>query len=395
MTISSDNLLNEAVSLGIINISGVQEIIMATKRQQIKKQHPFKITAPPDSNHRWQTYVKNADGKRSVLRAQTEEELLDKLIAHYSRETHLENLFSNVYEEWIEYKKSITSSPNTITRHRQHYKKYFENSILKDKPIDKIDELMLEKECNRIVRDYNLSRKEWGNVKTVLKGMFEYAVRKKILKENPLDRVQIKVKYRQIVKKSGKTQTYNTEELQNLNQYLIEKFAETGDSSFIGIQLNFYLGLRVGELAALKWSDIEDEKLHVTREEIRDQELRQYYVVEHTKTNHDRYVILVPKALELLSKIERTGDYIFMRNGERIYSRQFAYVLEKYAERMSIPTKSTHKVRKTYASRLNAAGVPLDCIREMLGHTELTTTLGYIYNPLTDAETYKLLEAAL
>lgn len=111
--------------------------------------------------------------------------------------------------------------------------------------------------------------------------------------------------------------------------------------------------------------------------------------------DNNRYVILVPKAIAVLEKIPKEGSYIFMRNGERITSRQVAYVLEKFAERQGTHTKSTHKMRKTYASNLNANGVPLDCIREMLGHSSLSTTLGYIYNPLTESETYKLIEKAL
>ena len=70
-------------------------------------------------------------------------------------------------------------------------------------------------------------------------------------------------------------------------------------------------------------------------------------------------------------------------------------VLEKYAERNGQKTKSTHKMRKTYASKLNANGVPLDCIREQLGHSRLSTTLGYIYNPLTEQQTYDLITSAL
>ena len=62
---------------------------------------------------------------------------------------------------------------------------------------------------------------------------------------------------------------------------------------------------------------------------------------------------------------------------------------------MGLKTKSTHKMRKTYASNLNAHGVPLDSIRELLGHTNLQTTLGYIYNPLTEKETYNLISQAL
>ena len=70
--------------------------------------------------------------------------------------------------------------------------------------VRKIDELLLESECNRIVKEFNLARKEWGNVKTILNGMFVYAVRKKYLHENIMDHVVIHVKFRQVVKKTGK-----------------------------------------------------------------------------------------------------------------------------------------------------------------------------------------------
>ena len=131
------------------------------------------------------------------------------------------------------------------------------------------------------------------------------------------------------------------------------------------------------------------------REEVRNQDTNQYEIVEHTKTNRDRFVVLVPKAVNLLQKLDRDGDYIFMRDGSRITSGQIAYVLEKYAQRQGVATKSTHKMRKAYASNLNANGVPLDCIRELLGHSSLSTTLGYIYNPLTEKETYDLISRAL
>lgn len=96
-----------------------------------------------------------------------------------------------------------------------------------------------------------------------------------------------------------------------------------------------------------------------------------------------------------MQKLERQSEYVFVRNGERITSRQIAYILEKYAERKGLTIKSTHKMRKTFTSNLNAKGVPLDCIRELLGYSDIQTTLGYIYNPLTEKETYDLISEAL
>lgn len=390
-------ILQNAVELGIINIDSALDILMMSKKLQILKIHPYAITPPATESGRWQTCYKDEKGKRKNIKAQSKEELLDKLIPIYFANTHLDKLtFYGLYEEWLEYKATVTNSPNTIKRHKQHYRKYFEPSSLHDMKIKKIDELILEQECNRIVKEYNLSRKEWCNIKTILNGMFSYSIRKRYLIENLIDKVQIYVKYRQIVKKTGRTETYNTEELEELNRYLDKMYMETEDVAFLAVKINFLLGLRVGELVALKWEDCQDlSHLHVVREEVRDQETNQYEVVEHTKTNRDRFVILIPKAVSILEKIPKQGKYIFMRDGERITSRQIAYVLEKFAERQGVRTKSTHKMRKTYASNLNANGVPLDCIREMLGHSNLSTTLGYIYNPLTEKETYDLITKAL
>lgn len=390
-------LLKEVIDYGIIDADSVLDMLMSNKREQVLKIHPYAITPPTSEDGRWQTTYKEVNGKRRNIKAPSKEALLDKLISFYFSNPHTDKMtFHTLYEEWLEYKQSVTNSPNTIKRHEQHYRKYFEPSVLHEKKLKQLDELLLEKECNRIVKGYNLSRKEWGNIKTILNGMFAYAVRKKYLTENPMENVKILVKFKQIVKKTGKTETYNSDELKSLNQYLDRMYAETLDTSFLAVKLNFLLGLRVGELVALKWEDYSDmNHLHIVREEVRNQNTNTYEVVEHTKTNSDRFVVLVPKAINILQKVKRSSDYIFTRNGERLTSRQVAYVLEKYAERQGVAIKSTHKMRKTYASNLNASGVPLDCIRELLGHSNLNTTLGYIYNPLTEKETYNLIAKAL
>lgn len=391
------SILKDAVNAGILDIDSVLDTLMSTKREKILKIHSYAITPPASENGRWQTCYKDEKGKRKNIKAQTKEELLDKLIPIYFSDSHLDKLtFYGLYEEWLEYKATVTNSPNTIKRHKQHYRKYFETSVLHDKKIKKIDELLLEQECNRIVKEFNLTRKEWCNARTILNGMFEYAVRKKYLTDNLMNKVQILIKFRQVVRKTGKTETYNSEELAEINKFLDREYEETQDASFLAVKVNFLLGLRVGELVALKWSDLNDANhIHIVREEIRDQTDNSYEVVEHTKTHKDRFVVVVPKALDILNRIERQGEYIFMRDGERITAIRISTILRKYANYQGVRIKSSHKMRKTYASNLNACGVPLDCIREMLGHSSLSTTLGYIYNPLTEKETFDLITKAL
>lgn len=236
----AQSTLSYALESGILDLDRVHELCMASKREQAKVLHPYSITPPAKDGERWRTNYTDRNGKRKTIRAQTEEALLDKLISLYLDRENLEKkTFQELFEEWIAYKAQITTSPNTILRHRQHFKKYIASSKLYQIRILKITEILLETECNRIVKGFNLSNKEWVNLKTILNGMFEYA------------------------------------------------------------------------------------------------------------------------------------------------------------ERFDLQVKSSYKLRKTYASMCNANGVPIDFIREQLGHASLSTTYGYIYNPLTEAESYKMLTDVL
>lgn len=387
--------LTEAIDLGIIDMSAVHQSIMMNRKQQVLKMHKYKISLGSDG--RYQTmFVDTATGKRKNIKGRSEDEILTKLVDLYYQTSYIDNLtFHDVYTEWLEHKKLTTSSVNTIVRHRQHYERYFANSKLDKMKFSKIDSIKLEEECCQIIKNFNMSHKEWQNVKTILNGMYDLALTKKYIASNVMQDVKITVKFRQVAKKSAKTEVFNNNELKDLQEYLDCMMSDTQDASFYAVRVNLFLGLRVGELVALKWADIENHSLHVVREEVRNQETNTYEIEEHTKTHEDRYVMLIPQALELFNQIDRHGEYVFMRNGERLTSRQIQYVLEKYAERNDKIVKRSHKMRKTFASRLANAGVALDFVREQMGHTNLETTLSYVYNTATDAETYDMMSKAL
>lgn len=68
----------------------------------------------------------------------------------------------------------------------------------------------------------------------------------------------------------------------------------------MAVRINFFMGLRVGELVALKWEDFyEGNQIHVVREEVRDQTANKVIIADYTKTNTDRHVYLIPDALEI------------------------------------------------------------------------------------------------
>ena len=187
-----------------------------------------------------------------------------------------------------------------------------------------------------MVKEHELTAKEYSNVKTIIKGLFEYAYDQEMIRENIFNRVKISVRFRQPKLKAGETETYSSDELALLQDYLLDAYHRTGDNAYIAVALNFYLDLRVGELVALKWSDLTDaQHLHIQREELRDHEKHVYFVEDHTKTYQERYVHLVAKAQKLLMLMKNdsnsdANDWMFQRDGKRVTSRQINYILEKY-----------------------------------------------------------------
>lgn len=301
--------LQNVINGDILDMDSVVSMIMDYKRAKVQNIHKYKITTPKSENARWQTYIKKEGETRRSVKAQSEEELYEKLYNMYFEENTSETnskakkrskkTVYSLYLEWLEYKKTITDSNNTIKRHKQHYAKYFEKSVLHNKDIAEIESIWLEQQCNTIVKSNNLTRKEWVNIKTILSGMFRYAVRKGYITANPMSDIEIHVKFKQVVRKTSRTETYNTQELDALLEYIDTMYSKTKDAAFMAVKLNFLMGLRVGELVALKWSDIIEHDIHIVREEVRDQETNTYSVVEHTKTNRDRFVTLVPKAVDI------------------------------------------------------------------------------------------------
>ena len=381
------------------------------QRMNIEKRildlHHYTITPPKNEKDRWQTYVKPEGRKRKVIRDSSYDGLMDKLFNFYFNGVSFDSLtLGHLFEEWIEYKSTITESPNTIRRHEQHWNKYFKE--WSSKKLKTFDKLELQKQCNLLIKKNSMSSKEWQNIKTILNGIFGFAYDKGYISINPMKEIKITTKFRQIVKKTGKTETFQTDDFNALLCYFESSYISSKDLVWMSLMLDMYLGLRVGELSALRWCDVIDMKyLHIKCEEIKKSQKtadgwqHMYAVVNHTKTHTDRIIPLVPVAISILKRVRTDNSiinfsgYIFTRDGERLTSRQITYALEKACKDLGISVKRTHKIRKTVASRLNAGGVPLDAIREFLGHSNAETTLGYIYNPLIEEETYNIVAQAL
>lgn len=122
-----------------------------------------------------------------------------------------------------------------------------------------------------ILMDKDLSTKEYGNVKTVLQGMIRYArFEKKYTSINISNFFGDFRVGKNILKKSEKTDAQKcfTDEERIRILKLVDKKTDIRN---LAIHLRFQTGVRVGELAALKWEDIvwENGTLHIQRIETR------------------------------------------------------------------------------------------------------------------------------
>ena len=129
-------------------------------------------------------------------------------------------------------------------------------------------------------------------------------------------------------------------------------------------------GLRVSEIVNLKWEDIyfEEQKIHV----------------KNAKGKKDRMVALSEGILELLRKyysVYKPKDWLFEgQYGGQYSARSIQAVFQKAKIRARVsPNVSFHSLRHSYATHLHERGTDIKLIQELLGHSDIKTTLRYTH----------------
>ena len=369
--------------------------------EAVLKVHKHKITHLQGKDTRFCTYIP-ADNKRG--RKEVKKNTYNEMIAYLAEvyEIKAENpTFKEWFYTWLDYKETITTSSKTIRRHEQHFNRYFlspQSKLLNIKLMD-IDKFILEAECNKIVKNFNITKNEWGNLKTVLNGMFQPAFEKGIIKENTLKLITIGIRFRQINKQPSEKMVLQTGEYEALLEYLDEEFKEKQSIKYIAVKFGLFTVLRIGEIIALKWEDLDLENriMHVQREEVGDDyrdENRKWHgarkIVDHTKGYKDRYLDILSQAIEVLNLASffTNEGFVFRDGSGKITTNKYNHVLEDFAEYYASKyVKRSHALRRTYASRQQTV-IPISQIQADLGHSDLRTTQEYLYTCLLRQEIY-------
>ena len=141
-------------------------------------------------------------------------------------------------------------------------------------------------------------------------------------------------------------------------------------------------GLRIGELLALTWGDIDLKAGQITVSKSLYQ-AKDVVLVQATKTNQIRYVPLEPELLATLiahrKKLVGPKSVFCHPDGRLITRYEARRPLEDAAVKAGLKPFGWHVLRHTFASQLVIKGATLHDVQELLGHTTMTMTLRYAH----------------
>lgn len=226
-----------------------------------------------------------------------------------------------------------------------------------------------------------ITRKELNNVKSLLNHIYDYGV------EHDLNIVNVR---------AISTQDLNCKDVLNAeNVYTDEERAKIMQSALFdenqvyarAIRLHFNLCARLGEIKALKWSDIDFENRTIfIHAEVVNQLVNGVILakrVDHTKNKKEsgnRILYLNDDAMAIL-KAQRAenpfGEYVFIFHDDFLTTDQYNKVLKRICIRANVRYLSSHKIRFWAVTTMFNNGMNPRDIQSAAGHANMAMTEHY------------------
>jgi len=290
----------------------------------------------------------------------------------------VERTFGEACAEWLRYvEHERQRSASTLRDYRHTVRAHLVQAFGSDTPLASITTEDIDALRERLLAEGRLSRRSIQKILVILHGVLKRAKRKQWIASNPAEDAE-----RVTLKRSGDFAVLTPAEVEAL-----ARAAKSTQDAAIFVTAAFS-GLRLGELRALRWIDVDFEKrlLHVLRN------LPAHGVERAPKSGLVRSVPLVDRAAEVLDALSRrerwTGDFdrVFVNAlGGPVDGGRLRIRFREARDRAALKPLRFHDLRHTFGT-LAVRVFPLTDVKAYMGHADIQTTMLYVHHvPQHDA----------
>lgn len=337
------------------------------------------IISYKDTNGKWKQKSKQGFKTQKAAKPWIEETVDDlNNTVKYIDVDRKNDTFEIVLDAFIKHSK-LYNQPNTIKNYLNAKLSY---KNLLDLKINDITSIDIQACVDEMVKK-GLMATTIDNHVVKLKTIFKYAITHRVIKENPVINITMpkdKTKINERVKALTDTET-----IALLNKIEKDKYYRYWLISLVAVTC----GLRVGEMIALKWSDIEEKDLTLVvnkQWKLLKQKPETYGEGIVKRPNSNRTVPIPQSTLDELKKfkanhpIDISGRIFAYKNTNAVSTS-----LREYYKRIGYKI-SVHDLRHTYVSRLVANGLDFQTIAALIGDSvEITIkTYSHFTNDMMD-----------
>lgn len=172
---------------------------------------------------------------------------------------------------------------------------------------------------------------------------------------------------------------------------IVRKLMDSGDLTSLGIIFSLFTGVRIGELCGLRWGDIDFEASVVTVsrtvERIADlnplSKAKTKLVVSEPKTENSARVIPLPDFLLAYLGARRRGGGCYLITGNEKHTEPHRYYVKykRCLKEHGIEDYTFHALRHSFATCCVERGFDLKSLSEIMGHSDVATTLSLYVHP--------------